>query len=561
MMASHVFVAGGCSEIHKISFFIFLLAIMKYQLLPLIIFSTLLFLSCCTSTTKSDQKSDLKPNIIFLLTDDQAYYSTGSSGNKQVRTPHMDQLADEGVVFENNYVATAICMASRATIMTGMFEYKTGCNFMHGPLTREKFELSYPILLKNAGYRIGFEGKFGFAVTGEPEEDCPDTSYGCLPVDDFDWWGGGLGMTTYKTADNKYMAQYAEKYPHSTRAYGAGARDFIRESVRLNKPFCLSVSFKAPHLPFTPDPVFDSVYAQVNFNPPLNYGRKAARHLATQSKLGRQYLRMSEMWDTVHYQESLAKYYQLVYGVDYAIGMILEELENQGIADNTIIIFTSDNGYHCGAHSFGGKVLPYEEGAKTPLIIYDPRNKKHHFRTNALTGSVDLAPTILELAGLEIPQNMDGHSLVPLLHDPESKVRDVMPVIQAWGSAPTLSLSVVTKDWRYIYWFFAENIQPAEELFDKVNDPYEMHNLVTVNKVKLNEMRKLYDAVVETWKKDAVPYGYYQQFGMLYDRNIEWEEKKALLPESFLKNYYGELKYVDMQQDPYNYDEILKRAK
>ena len=185
---------------------------------------------------------------------------------------------------------------------------------------------------------------------------------------------------------------------------------------------------------------------------------------------------MFEEWDPVNYQETARKYYQLVYGVDYAIGMIRKELEEMGIAGNTIIILTSDNGYFCGSKGLAGKVLPYEKGAKVPLIIYDPRNPEQHATVRTLTGSVDIAPTILDFAGLDIPANMDGKSLLPLMKEPGSKIREVLPIVQTWGSAPTLSLSIVDQEWKYIYWFFGENIEPAEELFDLESDPMEMEN-------------------------------------------------------------------------------------
>lgn len=513
-----------------------------------------------TAITTSVAKQ--KPNIVFLLADDQTYAAMGCYGNPQVKTPNMDKLAEQGIVFNNDYAVTAICMASRAIIMTGMYEYKTGCNFMHGSLTRDKFNLSYPKLLQKSGYRTGFAGKFGFAVTEKPDSDFNCNTYDREPVSDFDWWAGGVGQTSYQTRKNKYIAKYADKYPHSTRAYGAAACDFIKESAKAGKPFCLSVSFKAPHKPFTPDPEFDPVYKNTIFNPPVDYGKKAAQNLATQAKLGRQYLRMFEEWDPQNYQATARKYYQLIYGVDYAIGMIQKELENLGIADNTIIILTSDNGYFCGSHGFAGKVLPYEEGSRTPLIIYDPRNQNKGKQriVNSLTGNVDIAPTILDLAGVTVPPNMDGVSLVPLLKNPATKVREVLPVVQAWGSAPTFALSVVTQNWKYIYWCYGEQIKPTEELFDLENDPHEMENVASKNKEKLIQMRKVYDKALKKWKNEAVPYGYYKNIGILYDRHIAWKDKKDKLPVSFLDNYLNELKKFNMENDPYNYDEILKRA-
>jgi arylsulfatase A-like enzyme len=493
-------------------------------------------------------KNEKKPNIIFLLTDDQAYTAMGCYGNKQVKTPNMDKLGQAGVIFDRHYDTTSICMASRASIMTGMYEYKTGCNFMHGPLSRKLFEKSYPILLKHAGYRVGFAGKFGFSVREDPTDSFNYQKYEDLPVKDFEWWAGGPGQTKYETAMNQYIAQYAEKYPHSSRAYGAAAQDFIKESKEDGRPFCLSISFKAPHMPFTPDPFFDNVYEGVTFEKPVNYGPAGAEHLAKQGKLGRQYTRLFRAWSDEKYQDTFRKYLQLIYGVDYAIGMIRNELEKQGLAENTIIILTSDNGYSCGSHGLGGKVLLYEEPCRAPLIIYDPRSPLagKGLKSSAVTGNIDLAPTILDIAGLAIPGNMDGVSLLPIVKNPEKKVREVLPIIQAWGSAPTQSLGVVSKGYKYIYWFYAEGMEPTEELFDLGSDPYEMKNLAGVasyNK-QLIRMRSHYDKVVEDWKNNAVAYSDYQQYGVLFDRTIPWAKKKDLIPEVMLKAYETELNFI-----------------
>jgi len=183
---------------------------------------------------------------VLLLTDDQSYRSVGYSGNAQVRTPQLDRLAAQGVVFDAAYDTTAICMASRAQVMAGMYEYKTGCNFSHGPLSTDKWTQSYPVLLRRAGYYTGFVGKFGFSV--KPNADDPSNYHNNedLPMDSFDEWYGWPGQGSYKTSDNEFVARYAEKYPHVTRACGAASQDFIKNAKQKDQPFCLSVSFKAP---------------------------------------------------------------------------------------------------------------------------------------------------------------------------------------------------------------------------------------------------------------------------------------------------------------------------
>jgi len=483
-----------------------------------------------------------KPNIVFFFTDDQAYDTIGAYGNPNVTTPQMDSLAGRGVVFDRFYVTTAICMASRATVMTGMYEYKTGCNFMHGPLGQEKWQQSYPVLLRKAGYRTAFGGKFGFAVVEDPSQGGSEGDYANLPISDFDFWVGGTGQTSYVTEENRYLARYADEFPHSTRAYGAAGRDFIRESVKADKPFCLTLFFKAPHRPTTPDPIFDEIYRDTVFRKLPNYGRAAGEHLALQSRMGRQYPRFIEWgYHTEEtYQKALRTYSRQIYGVDYAIGMVLKELEQQGVAGNTVILLSSDNGFFNGSHGFGSKVLPYEEGARVPLIIVDPRSARpgQSQHSDAVTGNVDIAATILDLAGLEVPEDMDGKSLYPIVKGTSSRVREVLPLIQVWGPAGTHALGVVTETHKYIYWMYGEGMDPVEELFDLENDPFEMVNLAQDpgHAEVFASMRRLYDAEVAKWKVQAVPYNDYQPYGELFDRTIPWSGKRHLVPKQFLSD-------------------------
>lgn len=525
---------------------------------------TTLLLICCWNTQAAVSQAE-RPNIVLLFTDDQSFFSTGATGNVQVKTPEMDRLAADGLLFTHHYNSTAICMGSRASIMTGMYEYKTGCNFSHGPMRPATFAKSFPVLLRRAGYRTGFAGKFGFAVTDGKSER--DNSFRVLPVDAFDAWAGGTGQTSYVTKKNKYLARYADRFPHATRAYGAFAQDFIRECAGDDRPFCLTLFFKSPHRPFTPDPYFDDVYKDVVFEKPTNYGREHGQHLSKQSRLGRQYLTFfRDMgFDPDHYQETMRAYHQLVHGVDYAIGMLREELERQGVAQNTVIFHTSDNGFFCGAHGFGGKVLPYEEGSKVPLVIYDPRRAEPGAKRTAttVTGTVDVAPTILDLAGHPIPENMDGRSLTAVLDDPSHNVREVLPLFQVWGAPPTFSMSVVTKEHKYIYWCYGDKMEPAEELFDLANDPMEMRNVAQDAGYAdvLTTMRAHYADALAHWKANAVPYHHYQPFGLLFDPTVGWHEKRELVPSHMWKQYTSLAKQLGLPEEAwYDYDRVLESA-
>lgn len=481
-----------------------------------------LVLTILAAGSTTNAETVRRPNIIYLMADDQNFGSIGCYGNPEVVTPNMDKLGHDGVIFDRHYNTTAICMASRATVMTGMYEYKTGTNFDHGGMKPETWSRSYPMLLREAGYLTAFAGKFGFEVDGH--------GYDCGEF--FDRWGGGPDQTSYKTADNKSMAGYAEEYPHSTLSYAAFSRDVIQEAVSEDKPFCLSISFKAPHRPVKPDPQFNHIYEGKTFTRPANYGRAAGEHMSPQSRTGRQYARFSSWGYDKKYDRVMAKYYQQIYAIDVALGMIREELEAQGIADNTVIIYTSDNGFLCGAHGYGSKVLPMEEAARAPLMIYDPRSPTagKKMRSPALTGNIDFAPTILELAGLPIPGNMDGVSLLPLLNDPVSDVHEQLAFINTWGTLATQSLTVLTKDMKYTYWWYGdETMTPTEDLFNLKNDSLEMMNLAANPEAAplMEKMRKKYDAALKQWKAEAVSYNDYERYGVLFDRSIPWEQKNT----------------------------------
>ncbi len=475
------------------------------------------------------QNPNEKPNVIFLLTDDQSTITMGCYGNDDVKTPNLDQLASEGMIFDRHYVTTAICMASRANIFTGLYEFRTGCNFVNGNLTRQLWETSYPILFKNAGYRTAFAGKFGIVIEGEKK----------LPSQDFDLWGGGPGQTNYATARNKSMAKYAKGHPHSTLSYAEFSKDFIKQSVNDNLPFCLSISFKASHRPVQPDSLFDAVYEGVHFSKPKNYGREKGKHLAEQSKTGRQYTRFEEWGYSNDYDAVMRKYNQQIFGVDVAVGMIREELKKQGIADNTIIIFTSDNGFLCGSHGYGSKVIPYDESTRVPLIIFDPRhpNSGKGLRCRSLTGSIDLSPTMLHFAGLSAPENIDGVSLVPLLQTPTKPVRESLSLMNFWGPKTAHSFGVVTNSWKYLYWYSQENdMSSTEELFDMNRDANELTNaaLDESNLESLNKMRKLYDQHLYEINENAVR-PVYRQYKDLFDRKQTWADKKEILEKSSRK--------------------------
>jgi arylsulfatase A-like enzyme len=467
-----------------------------------------------------------RPNIVFLFSDDQTARAVGCYGNADVITPHLDKLAHDGVRFTNHYNTTSICMASRCSVLTGLYEYRHGCNFAHGDLERRFIEQSYPVRLREAGYFTGFAGKIGFVIQGEEFE-------ALAPL--FDQWAGGPGQTFYETAKNEGIAKYADQYPHCSRAYGAWAQDFLKAAKHSGKPFCMSISFKAPHLPPTPDPIDLELYEGKTFTRPANFGVENGKHLSPQSKTSRAATSYREWVND--YDRAARTYYALITGVDAAVGMIREALDQQGLAGNTVIIFTSDNGYNSGSHGFGDKVIPYEEGSKSPLIVYDPRLPAQHAGkvSEAITANVDMAATIFAFSGVAAPEGIDGRNLLPLLTSPTGQVREFLPLFNFWGIPSAQSMAVVTRHWKYIYWYFGDaGMTPTEELFHFDQDRLEMKNLAGDSRYadELAKMRSAYDTELAAIASKVVTGHGYEPYPTLFDRSLPWNRKAPLLKAS-----------------------------
>ncbi len=495
------------------------------------------------------------------MTDDQSYTTIHAMGNAQAVTPNLDQLLADGVRFDRNYATTSISMASRACLMSGMYEYKTGCNFMRGAMTTDKFAKSYPVLLRDNGYYTAFGGKFGFAVTDKELNGKVGYANDYLPKDQFDAWAGQGHTIQYETERNANIKQYAKEYPHVTRALGQFGKDQIKAATATGKPFCISLYFKAPHGTFTPDPMFDDIYRDTVFRKPPTFGEEFGEGLATQAKLGRQRMEYYGFY-LADYQNTTRRIYQLIYGVDYVLGELRAQLKECGVDENTIIIFTSDNGYSLGEKGLGGKVLPYEEGSRVPLIIYDPANTKNAGKaTSTVTGNIDITATIMDYAGLEKSPNMDGVSLRGVINDPEhGKARESLMLLNTWGNPHIVSCSVVTDDWKFNYWPFGQGIAPAEELY-AVTDRDEQHNLADNRRyeAELKKMQSLYDKQLKVLEQEVVPTTDYPTLVTIYDRHIPWSTKQPLFTQEQWGLFDIILKNIDYTGDKSDFDAIIKQ--
>ena len=427
-----------------------------------------------------------RPNIIFLLTDDQRADAMGCMGNPIIHTPNMDGMAKNGVLFTNAFVTTSICCSSRASIFTGQYSRRHGINDFAKDFSESALAQTYPMLLRRAGYRIGFIGKYGVGKN--------------LPGAKFNYWAGIGGQPKYEHKDNN------GRYKHLTQIMAEQSIEFLRTCPK-QQPFCLSVSFKAPHVQdvdprqFIYDRAYKNLYSDVTIPTPKTadsrYFEALPEFLQNSEARRRWQIRFST---PEKFQESVKGYYRLVTGVDVVIGQIRDELKRLNFNDNTVIILTSDNGFYLGERGLAGKWFAHEESIRVPLVVFDPRagKKARGVTVGEIVLNIDIAPTILELAGLEAPQEMRGHSLIPLLTSRRCKWRTDF-FYEHLFSHPriTKSEAVRTQRWKYIRYFEQQPIY--EELFDLKNDPRETVNLTKDERYRktLKSLRKRCDELLQ----------------------------------------------------------------
>ncbi len=432
--------------------------------------------------------AEKRPNIISLLTDDHRWDALGCMGNPIIRTPHIDTLSREGVTFQNCFVTSSICMTSRASIFTGLHERTHGISSFSLSLPPEINERSYPELMRGAGYRVGFIGKWGLG--------------GKLPEARFDYFQGFSGQ-------GKYYHERDGRLVHLTQIMGEQALEFL-DGCSGDQPFCLSVSFKAPHVQdedprqFLYDPAHEELFRDVRIPAPKTaddrYFRRLPGFLQTSEARKRWEVRFSTR---EKYQKSVKGYYRLIYGVDEVVGRIRRELQERGFAENTVLVFTGDNGFYLGEHGLAGKWYMHEESVRVPLIVHDPRLPEHlrGMRRPEMALNIDVAPTLLELAGVPVSPSVQGRSLLPLVRGEGPRWREewFYSHLYAYKLIPK-SEGIRTRRWKYIRYIESQPLY--EELYDLAEDPLEENNLAR-EREHSTQLEKLRDR----WRvwRDALP--------------------------------------------------------
>lgn len=423
-----------------------------------------------------------KPNIIFILTDDQRWDALGFAGNDIIYTPNMDRLAREGLYFENAFVTTPICPASRASILTGLYERTHDFTFGNPPLDDTYILQSYPKLLKDAGYRTGFVGKFGIKVNEGIEDSMFHDS---------------------KKTFWPYLREIDGKQVHLADINGDLAIDFIKSSK--DGPFCLSLSFWSPHADdgaeeqyFWPDYV-DHLYQDVNI--PVKETSDPAFFNALPEFLQNTMNRDRWYWrfDTPEkYQKMVKGHYRMISTVDSVLSRIRNSLDEAGIADNTVIIFMGDNGYFLGERGYAGKWLLHEQSIRVPMIIYDPRSPKSQGRTVSLPVlNVDITPTILSLAGLDSPEEYQGESLIPFFEGTPDLWRTGIYLEHRNENNPKLLKTEGYRDDEYKFIRYDDN--DYVELYHHKSDVNETRNLALDKSYlgKVNYYAQVCDSIIQ----------------------------------------------------------------
>ncbi|MGC6550806.1 MAG: sulfatase-like hydrolase/transferase [Rubripirellula sp.] len=356
-------------------------------------------------------QAEQRPNVIFFFTDDQTTSTIGCYGNEVVQTPNIDMLAREGTRFRNAFVSHSICWVSRTTVLSGLTGRTYGTPGRHDVAKPEAVETLYTDLLREQGYRTGFFGKWHAKMPkGYRQQD---------HFDEFE----AIGRNPF------YKKQPDGSLRHETELIVDRGIDFIKRQPK-DQPFALNLWFNACHaedsdrrpgIGHFPWPrTTDGMYEDIQIAPPRLGDQAIFDELPGFLKTTINRERYFWRWNTEEkYQTNVRAYYRMVTGIDQSIGRVLETLREAGLDDNTIIVYSADNGYYMGNRGLAGKWSHYDDALRVPMIIFDPRVDPSHRGqvSEAIALNLDLPATILDWAGVEVPDRYQGRSLMPIVSD------------------------------------------------------------------------------------------------------------------------------------------------
>lgn len=453
------------------------------------IFSTLIFLYLAGISVAAEKR----PNIVMIVVDDLRFDEFGAGGHPYLETPNIDRLAKEGALFINAYHVTPLCSPNRASILTGQYVSRHGI-LDNTSRSHASHQLAlFPIELQKAGYRTAHVGKWHMGNDPTPRPG-------------YDYWVSfaGQGKTNDPDLFENGCMHKVEGY--ITDIFTDRAIDFIKQ-VDDHKPFFLYIGHKAihPEARQRDDGSVDLKYGSRFIPAERHKGRYDGKVIKRRPNYGLSEKELltkpvikkaldikhspeiqsafGEILDIGISEDTIRQRAEMMLAVDEGLGRIIDSLKDMGELDNTMIIFTSENGYFYGEHGLSiERRLPYEEAVKNPLIIRYPKLVKAGAHPDGLVLSIDLAPTVLEVAIVEIPKHVQGHSLVPLLTGEAKSVRDAAYMEYYSHENPfpwtaNLDYRIVRKGkYKYIRWIRFED---EAELYDLESDPYELRNLIT----------------------------------------------------------------------------------
>jgi N-acetylglucosamine-6-sulfatase len=406
-----------------------------------------------------------RPNFVFVLIDDMRWDSFSYAGHPFLKTPNIDRIAREGAHFTNAFVTTPLCSPSRGTFLTGQYVQTHGVVGNTPAGVPISFKLvTFPKLLQDAGYETAYVGKWHMGNDASPRPG-------------FNRWVSFRGQGVYNDPPLNIDGQETKEQGYITDILTKHTVAFLEKP--RTKPFCVYLGHKAIHGPFTPAERHKSLYT----NEPLKIAANAADTLKDKPA----------MKDIVpgggSGDELIRNQLRCIAAIDEGVGRILEVLDKTRQVENTVFVFTSDNGYFWREHGLGDKRWAFDESIRIPMILRYPKMVKPGTKIPAMVANIDIAPTFLDLAGVPIPTAIQGKSLKPLLKNAKAKVRTEFfcEYFQETQFPKTPSWRAIrTERYKYVHY---PDLQGADEFYDLQKDPGEMENRIADPRAKAFQIR------------------------------------------------------------------------
>ncbi|MEQ9865803.1 sulfatase family protein [Pectobacterium aroidearum] len=510
-----------------------------------------------TANKAGSNAESQRPNIVYILLDDQRYDAFGFI-NKNIQTPHMDEIAKNGTWFKNAFVTTSLCSPSRASILTGMYVHNHGVSD-NNPTDLSKLNY-FPEKLKERGYQTGFFGKWHF---GGADYTAKAGFAG------FDRWVGLLGQGDYypinmfgEQAKLNIDGKMVPQKGYITDELTDYAVNWL-DGIDKKKPFMMYLSHKGVHSDFYPAIRHKGSMDKVTFPLPETYADTPENYEGKPMWVKNQ----RNSWHGVDYpynkkmdmQQFQRDYYETLRSVDDSVGRVQEWLKKNGLDKNTIVMVMGDNGFTFGEHGLIDKRSAYETSMRVPLIASGPGFGKGDV-VEDLVANIDIAPTFLEAAGAEKPKNYDGNSFLNIKSDKEkqAKRKDYFAYEYFWEYdfpyTPT-TFAIRTPEYKYIQYY---GIWDKEELYDMKNDPDEKQNLIDSKDKKLIETKialrkQLYMELKDHDNRNVIPYNQRTKEGQVF-RYQETGKKMADFPDEWLRGDNPRDKYSGIIPETVNKD-------